>query len=183
MYRLLVSFGLSVLLAGCSGSAAIRELSEDQVIVWATHASPAQVRQEAGRGCASHGRTAVPVSKQCVDALCRTQAFLFACRRSTEVSRSHSSPWLGFSVDDIADHRYADPPGSSEIVVSRVFADGPAKRAGLRVGDIIESFNGVIISDSIRLVDLKNALGRGEPILIEIRRGNTKLRLSMAAEH
>ena len=177
-----VSFVLSVLLVGCSSSTAIRELSEDRVIVQATHPDQAQVRAEANRGCAFHGRTAVPVSHQCVDDSCRTQTFLFACERPADLPASRATPWLGVSVADIADHRYADPPGSSEIVISRVFADGPARKAGLQVGDIIESFNGAPVNTSRQLVDLKSAVGTGERMRFGIRRGNSALRLAMTAQ-
>ncbi|MFZ0791150.1 MAG: PDZ domain-containing protein [Chromatiaceae bacterium] len=95
---------------------------------------------------------------------------------------SRASPWLGVSVADIGDHRYADPPGSSEVVISRIFADGPARKAGLRVGDIIESFNGAPVNTSRQLVDLKRTVGTGERIRFGIRRGNSALRLAMTAQ-
>jgi S1-C subfamily serine protease len=156
----------------------IRDLEENRVMVQATNPDPAQVKAEAIRGCAFHGRTAVLVSQQCVDALCSTQIFLFACERPV----GRSSPWLGVSVADVLDHRFADPPGSSEVVISRIFADGPAKMADFRVGDIIESFNGVPVSSSGQIVDLKKSVRAGERITVAIRRGNSRLRLAMKVE-
>lgn len=167
--QLLMSFAL----AGCSSSAVIRQVDENRVIVQAKNASQTQVRAEADRGCAFHGRSAVSVSQQCLDANCSTQQFLFACKGTGNPSGGRSSSWLGLSVDDITDHLHADPPGSSEVVISRVYADGPAKRAGLQVGDIIETFNGVPVTTARMLVNLKGEVQVGRPIPIDIRRGRS----------
>jgi len=161
----------SLALAACSGSAVITELDEDSVTVQARFPNPAQVEAEAGRGCAFHGRTAVLVSKQCLDQTCNTQRFVFACRGAERPSRGRSSPWLGISVDDVADHLYADPPGTSEVVISRVYADGPGKIAGLRVGDIIETFNAVPVTTARMLADLKRGVHIGRQVPIDVRRG------------
>ena len=181
MKQLYLGLVTGVFLTGCTSTAVISKLDEDQVIVEATHPNQAQVREEANRGCAFHGRAAVPVSDRCLDESCNTKSFLFACEGRAGYSGTRSSPWLGMSVDDIADHRYADPPGSAEVVVSRVYADGPAKKAGLRVGDIIETFNGVNVRSSMTLVDLKNGIEAGDRIPLGIRRGNNALRLVVTA--
>lgn len=159
----------SLALAACSGSAVITGLDEDSVTVQARFPNPAQV--EAGRGCAFHGRAAVLVSKQCLDQTCNTQRFVFACRGAERPSRGRSSPWLGISVDDVGDHLYAVPPGTSEVVISRVYADGPGKIAGLRVGDIIETFDGVPVTTARMLADLKRRVHIGRQVPIDVRRG------------
>jgi hypothetical protein len=173
---------IGLVLVGCGGPAVITALDEDQVIVQGKYPAQAQVRAQAERGCAFHGRAAVPVSKQCADESCSTQRFVFACKGSASPARVGPSPWLGISVDDVADHLYADPPGSSEVVVSRVYADGPGKRAGLRVGDIIETFNGVPVTNARMLVDLKGGAQRGRQIPIGVRRGANVHRLLVTAE-
>jgi S1-C subfamily serine protease len=89
---------------------------------------------------------------------------------------------LGVSVDDVTDHLYADPPGSSEVVISRIYADGPARQAGLRVGDLIESFNGLTVRNSMMLVALKNDIEIGEQMVFGIRRGKDALSVIMTAE-
>ncbi|MGE5153243.1 MAG: PDZ domain-containing protein [Bdellovibrio bacteriovorus] len=179
MKRAYLFLPLCALLVGCRSSAFITALGEDRVVVRSHYPDETQVIAEANRGCGFHGRAAVPISRQCLDKSCSTQSFVFACTGPDSPSLDRTSPWLGISVDDIADHLYADPPGSSEVVVSRVFADGPAKKAGLRVGDIIESFNGVAVSHSLMLIGLKRDLRAGEPIPISIRRANKEMRLEV----
>lgn len=171
--RRLGPFLSSLALAACSSSAVITELNEDRVIIEARFPSPTQVEAEASRGCAFHGRTAVSVSKQCLDQACDTQRFVFACRGAERSSRGRSSPWLGISVDDVADHLHADPPGTSEVAISRVYADGPGKIAGLRVGDIIETFDGVPVKTARMLVDLKSGVQIGKQVPIDVRRGTS----------
>ncbi|MFY9975827.1 MAG: PDZ domain-containing protein [Chromatiaceae bacterium] len=163
----------SLALAACSGSAVITELDEDGVVVQGRFPNPTHVEAEASRGCAFHGRTAVLVSQECLDRTCNTRRFVFACRGAERPSRVRSSPWLGISVDDVADHLYADPPGTSEVAISRVYADGPGKIAGLRVGDIIETFDGVPVKTARMLVDLKSGVQIGRQVPINVRRGTS----------
>jgi len=182
MKRLSIYLVIGVFLAGCSSTAVITQLTENEVVVQAAHANQGQVDAEARRGCAFHGRNAVPISNECLDQLCNERSYLFACEGELGSAGQRSSTWLGMSVDDVADHLYADPPGSSEVVVTRIFADGPAKQAGFRVGDIIESFDGVQVSDAMTLVDLKRDIYPGERMAFGIRRGNNKLRVVMTAQ-
>lgn len=67
-------------LAGCAPSAAIVDIEEDKVVVSATGDEDALAAQEAQRGCAVYGRTAVPLSAWCLDAICSRAHYLFACR-------------------------------------------------------------------------------------------------------
>ena len=182
MKQFSIGLVIGVFLVGCTSTAVITQLTENQVVVRATHANQGQVYAEARRGCAFHGRNAVPMSNQCLDQLCSERSYLFACEGELASAGSRSSPWLGMSVDDVADHLYADPPGSSEVVITRIFADGPAKQAGFRVGDIIESLDGVKINDAMTLVDLKQDLHPGDAMAFGIRRGDDKLRVVMTAQ-
>lgn len=170
------------MLMGCSGPAVISELGEERVVIQASHPNPAQVRAEADRGCAFHGRAAVPIGNRCLDARCTAKRFVFACQGRADYSGSRASPWLGLSVDDVTGHLYADPPGSPEVVISRIYADGPARRAGLQVGDIIESFNGRTVTDSAMLVALKDDIDVGGRIRFGIRRGEDALTIVMTGE-
>jgi S1-C subfamily serine protease len=85
-------------------------------------------------------------------------------------------------VDDISDHLYADPPGSPEVVVSRVFVDGPARRSGLRVGGIMESFNGRPVSNARELVALKNEIRSGDRVAVGIRRSGARFNVVIKAQ-
>jgi hypothetical protein len=167
---------------GCSGTAVITDSSPDRVIIAADHAAASTVAAEAEHRCAFYGRSAVLASRACLDLHCQKQRVEFRCQRRREVAAGRTSPWLGLSVDDITDHLFAEPPGSSEVVVSRVFVDGPAGQAGLRVGDIIESFNGASVSDAASLAVSKNALNPGEPVAMGIRRGRDRFNVLIQAQ-
>ena len=70
----------AIMLSACSPPA-IADLEHDKVIVQADiTADPADIASEAARGCAIHGRTAVPVSKSCSDGRCTFFNYLFACK-------------------------------------------------------------------------------------------------------
>jgi len=182
MNRFSISGAIGLFLTGCTGSAVITDLAQDKVAVQATYANQNQVRAEADRGCAMHGRRAVPVSDKCLDSTCTSQSFLFACRGPLGYFGDPTPSWLGMSVDDVSGHLYAASPGSTAVVVTRIYADGPAKEAGLEVGDLVESFNGVLVRNSFTLVDLKTGIAAGERVPLRIRRGNKKLRVVIMAE-
>ena len=171
-----------VLLAGCGGTVFISEQDGNNIVVQASDADQAQVRAEAERGCAVMGRSPEPVGRRCVNSSCSVQRLRFACRGSPAYSGSPSPLWLGMSVDDVADHLYSNPPGSPAVVVTRVYADGPAQKAGLRVGDMIKSFNNIAVTDSSSLVNLKRAIATAQPIPIGVRREDQELRLVLTAE-
>ena len=72
---------LPLALAACAPHAAIIDFEEDKVLVEASGDDEALVLEEARRGCAIHGRTAVPLSSWCLDAVCSHAHHLFACRK------------------------------------------------------------------------------------------------------
>jgi hypothetical protein len=74
-------FLLALALAACTPSASIVDIEEGKVLVSATGDEDALAAQEAQRGCGVYGRTAVPLSSWCVDAVCSRAHYLFACRR------------------------------------------------------------------------------------------------------
>jgi S1-C subfamily serine protease len=167
---------------GCASSAVIRDAREDWVVIESDNADRAMVQAEAARGCGFYGRSATLAKSTCLDTLCRRQRFEFSCSSLADHTGTHSSAWLGISVDDISDHLYADPPGSPEVVVSRVFVDGPARRSGLRVGDIIESFNGRPVSNARELVALKNEIRSGDRVAVGIRRSGARFNVVIKAQ-
>ncbi len=57
-------------------------------------------------------------------------------------------------------------------LVTAVFPDSPASLAGIKVGDMIESFNGVEIKDGGTLLGLILSCPRGNQVTVEIWRGN-----------
>lgn len=174
---------LSVCLCtACTGPAVITDAREDRIVIEANQAAGAAVTAEAERGCGFYGRTAELASNTCLDPLCQRRRLEFRCSSTSDQHRARPSPWLGISVDDVRDHLYADPPGSPEVVVSRVFVDGPSARAGLRVGDIIEAFNGVNVADAATLVDVKNGVEAGDRVSMGIRRGADRLRVLVQAQ-
>jgi hypothetical protein len=67
-------------LAACAPHAAIVDVEEDKVLIEATGDEDALALREAQRGCAVYGRTAVPLSAWCLDALCSSARYLFACQ-------------------------------------------------------------------------------------------------------
>jgi hypothetical protein len=83
------------------------------------------------RGCAIHGRTAVPVRRRCLDSSCSTQSFLLARKVPLGYAGEPSPVWLGMSVGDVTDHLSA-LSGLAGSLRHWVFFSGSAKRVGLQ---------------------------------------------------
>ena len=67
-----------------------------------------------------------------------------------------------------------DGTNSSGVVVTRVLADSPAEKAGLRANDIIDSCNGIrVYTDSLREI-VKAA--RGQVLTLRFRRGDQSIK-------
>ncbi|MDE0094877.1 MAG: hypothetical protein OXS40_00660 [Gammaproteobacteria bacterium] len=72
---------IAIFLYGCATEAVIVDLEDDKVVVRSGIATTEQaVKQEARRGCALHGKSAVMISYTCMDSNCFTKDVLFACR-------------------------------------------------------------------------------------------------------
>ena len=72
---------IAFLVGGCAAPAVIADLETDKVIVQSRlGTSPEDIAAKAREGCALHGRTAVPISKQCLDNYCISANHLFACK-------------------------------------------------------------------------------------------------------
>ena len=68
------------LLAACGTNAVISDLESDKVKVQARGGDMAVIDEEARRGCAIHGRSAVQVSYICLDQYCIRKEYLYACQ-------------------------------------------------------------------------------------------------------
>lgn len=84
--------------------------------------------------------------------------------------------WLGLAAEDV-DARAAAALGlreASGILVTTVHEGTPAAKAGIEPGDVIESINASPVRDRRDYVDmLRNQTG-GDPLRINLRRGDTK---------
>jgi predicted metalloprotease with PDZ domain len=162
------------------GSAVISDLEDDKVIVQGTYADAAMIQAEANEGCAMHGKQAIPISSRCMDKYCTRRNYLFACQYRTTAPSSNgtayyngstdpSAPWFGLRVED------RDQMGSAKVVITRIDKDGPAEKAGLRTGDIVESFDGASVSSAAALANMTRAVSLGDRVPVDIRRnGSTR---------
>lgn len=92
--------------------------------------------------------------------------------------------WMGVSVADptpdvVEAYGLAHPRG---VVVSEVQAGGPASRAGLRVGDVIEGLDTGRVERAHKLRWQVAARGVGHSVLLRVRRGERPLKLRVRLE-
>lgn len=84
--------------------------------------------------------------------------------------------WLGVSVELMQGLE----PGINRqqaLMVSGLAEDGPAARAGLRMGDVISAINGVTVSDGRVTMHQIARLRPGEIVDIEVLRGSARVQL------
>jgi len=89
--------------------------------------------------------------------------------------------WLGIEPQDItpdlARAFRLDKPGG--VIVAGVMRDGPAGRAGLRVGDIIMAIDGQPVTDTSGVLRQIAALAPGKPVALEVVRNGKPARLEV----
>lgn len=82
-------------------------------------------------------------------------------------------PFLGIEWQE---HRHdGDDLLRSGTVVSRVLDDTPAQKAGLSVGDVIRSVDGVAVSDENTLTRLIMRHKPGSHVALEVQRGAKRM--------
>jgi serine protease Do len=84
--------------------------------------------------------------------------------------------WLGVLVQKVTPE-IADSLGlteSSGALVADVMKDGPAREAGIQVGDVIVEFNGSPVKDSVDLPLLVARTPVGKVVKVKVRRGKTE---------
>jgi serine protease Do len=92
--------------------------------------------------------------------------------------------WMGVSVQDsspqvVADYGLLNPRG---VVVTDVAEGGPASRAGLRVGDVIEGMDAGRVERAHMLRWQVAARGVGHSVTLRVRRGEKPLRMRVKLE-
>ena len=96
-------------------------------------------------------------------------------RDSGHVTRGYLGVLIQDVDRDLAESFGMDKPEGA--LVSRVMADGPAERAGLRVGDIIIRFNGRTVISSAALPPMVGRIPVGDTATIEVIRNGKHIEL------
>ncbi|NWG86672.1 MAG: Do family serine endopeptidase [Hydrogenophilaceae bacterium] len=92
--------------------------------------------------------------------------------------------WIGIEVQDITPE-VAESfalQSTQGALIAGVLRGGPADRAGIRPGDALVKVNGKPVTDSTTLLGLIAALAPGESAVLEIRRQQQALQLTVRAE-
>ena len=87
--------------------------------------------------------------------------------------------WLGVSLDDLALRQVEELgyEGPSRVAVIGVLDDSPAKRAGLLVGDVIETIGGRQVSTTIELMNAVAEIRPGTLIEVDLWRSGSALQV------
>jgi S1-C subfamily serine protease len=105
-------------------------------------------------------------------ALVATAAFAGEkCTESTQACLNHmaakaSKGWLGVDSD-----KSTDPAG---MKVTKVYADGPAAKAGVQVGDVLVALNGVSLASTAEIAKIKEGLLPGGTATYSVIRNGQK---------
>ena len=91
--------------------------------------------------------------------------------------------WLGVEPQDITPElarAFGLPADTQGVVIAGVLRDGPAGKAGLRVGDIVQRVNGTPVRDTVAMLRLIASLTPDEKATLELLRGGRKRELDVA---
>lgn len=106
----------------------------------------------------------------------------FFAEQAIDEEGPRSAGWIGLEAqlnegDDLSSLEIR--PG---VRVSAVVADGPAARAGVRVGDLLLRFGGVAVNDPGRLEHLLAHLADASPVETDVERGSRVFRTEIVPE-
>src|SRR5439155_12570611 len=90
--------------------------------------------------------------------------------------------YMGISIQESMSADLAESvgvPGGKGVIITDVAADGPAARAGLKVGDVVTSFDGEAVSESYRLRWLTARTTPGKRVRVGVWRGAQALEVQV----
>ena len=90
--------------------------------------------------------------------------------------------YMGISIQESMSADLAESfgvPGGKGVIITDVAADGPAARAGLKVGDVVTSFDGEAVSESYRLRWLTARTTPGKRVRVGVWRGAKALEVQV----
>ncbi|MDD5404391.1 Do family serine endopeptidase [Immundisolibacter sp.] len=90
--------------------------------------------------------------------------------------------WIGVEVQDITPELAESfkLPSSSGTMIAGVLRGGPADKAGVRPGDILQAVNGKPVKDSAAMLNQISALQPGKMATLNIRRNRTDMVLQVS---
>lgn len=90
--------------------------------------------------------------------------------------------WIGVEVQDITPELAESfkLPSSSGAMIAGILRGGPADKAGIKPGDILQAVNGKPVEDSAAMLNHISALEPGKPATLKIRRDKSELTLQVS---
>ena len=73
-------------------------------------------------------------------------------------------------------------PASAGVIVAAVAVQGPAAEAGVRVGDVVQRYNGVSVVDTLQFYRLMLDSPPGSTVQVELLRDGSVLRIAVPVE-
>jgi serine protease DegQ len=89
--------------------------------------------------------------------------------------------WLGIEPQDITPDlaRAFRLKSDDGVIIARVLRDGPAARAGVRVGDIVRTLNGDAVADSVDMLNQIAPLKQGDTAELGLQRDGQSLTVNI----